>query len=795
VARLVLRLLGNRLPVFIGWLCFHCAALPAQTCPPDRIYAEGFDGVPVQHLVLSFTAQPSATPVGAVITPSVQVLVTDECGDPVGGRDVHVAIAPNPPNPAVLGGTIDMQSDGASGTASFGDLTLDYLGNGYTLTATTTGPGGAFGGVSDPFDVTRVGDPCLGPETPACAGLCADSDGDGLNDAWEIAGGIDFNGDGVIDAQHDLLLPDADPNVPDIYVQYDWMGYGLNDFGCTQSSQCTDLGVAHTMDTCSGPPVPGFAASCVQSCSTDSDCTSVAPSRIGDHCIAKLCRHTHDPAILAPTALDDVVESFAAHGIHLHILRGSEQPHSRIVSFEQPTAGCEGADVGPGVLDEYAVNLYDLKAISFDPRQALTHHYAFFGHYAACDSDAHCQACPAHDGAFPTFQATGIAELPGNDFIVSLGHAVNDVGVRTTFANVGGTFMHEFGHNLGLHHGGGSTAPGAACLPPDCEDIPNYKPNYLSIMNYNYQYNGIAVSAAIGSDSFVTCSDDSSCPTGTHCIASGSTCARLDYSNQVLPTGGNTPGALTENGELDETAGLGSGTSDIFKTDVGYGASCNVVQYFPSEGAVDWDNDGVAGDNAHATADLNENDHPDSVCTVADEVLNGHVDWGPAQGQAIFTYAFQCTPAAGDRPATSSAGVLASSTLLRNEPLAFAWTVNELTPELAARAHVAHPPRVVGLLLSAAARSSLASAAPGFVTVVLTGSADFDVAQVDRSSVSLYGARPVAFATSDANVDGFADLLLTFNRTDLRLSARATRLRLTGWMRNSQVFVADAQLR
>ena len=40
-----------------------------------------------------------------------------------------------------------------------------------------------------------------------------------------------------------------------------------------------------------------------------------------------------------------------------------------------------------------------------------------------------------------------------------------------------GTLMHELGHNLGLHHGGD-------------DDLLN-KPNYLSVMNYNFQLTGL----------------------------------------------------------------------------------------------------------------------------------------------------------------------------------------------------------------------------------------------------------------------------------------------------------------
>jgi len=61
-----------------------------------------------------------------------------------------------------------------------------------------------------------------------------------------------------------------------------------------------------------------------------------------------------------------------------------------------------------------------------------------------------------------------------SDFIMSLGAYTNGVG---SVAEQAGTLMHELGHNLGLRHGGG-------------DDI-NYKPNYLSVMNYSYQLRGL----------------------------------------------------------------------------------------------------------------------------------------------------------------------------------------------------------------------------------------------------------------------------------------------------------------
>lgn len=54
-----------------------------------------------------------------------------------------------------------------------------------------------------------------------------DSDGDGLPDDWEI-NGVDTDRDGVIDL--DLKAMGADPNVPDIFVEADWMEYEGDDF-------------------------------------------------------------------------------------------------------------------------------------------------------------------------------------------------------------------------------------------------------------------------------------------------------------------------------------------------------------------------------------------------------------------------------------------------------------------------------------------------------------------------------------------------------------------------------------
>ncbi len=64
---------------------------------------------------------------------------------------------------------------------------------------------------------------------------------------------------------------------------------------------------------------------------------------------------------------------------------------------------------------------------------------------------------------------SGLAEMPGNDFMVTLGAWPTVGGTSNQQA---GVFLHEFGHTLGLGHGGG--------------DMVNYKPNYHSVMNYTW---------------------------------------------------------------------------------------------------------------------------------------------------------------------------------------------------------------------------------------------------------------------------------------------------------------------
>ena len=651
---------------------------------------------------------------------------------------------------------------------------------------------------------------------------CVNSSGDGFCDEWKRQGYIDVNANGVYDEGIDVPLPNADPNKPDVYVQYDWMGWAPPGNACDTTADCTNQGSGHNGETCSGSQViPTKAGSCVYACNADTDCTARMP---GNHklerCISQVCQHTHDPELLAPGALQEVADSFAGHGINLHIIRGHELPHSLVTSFRrngEMTETCEGGSLSLGNVgvSKYAVSLYDLKATSALDKLNIAYHYTIFSHYSSCDSRDHCSACQNStnpDGSPKAEKpdtripghATGIAEISGNDFIVSLGGILVDLPITPGPQNVGSTFMHELGHNLGLHHGGGIDTPcetDADCpggAPGACETTPvgkycllsndeNYKPNYLSLMNYRYTLTGILPAPEAGASTPITCVSNADCPAGNRCNLTFQPghCMRLDFSNEILPTRGNTPSALDET-DLSEPAGLGSNRPpDLFIfTDADTCSGGGLMSLASTIGPVDWSGDGDYDDDHVSTAIHYYPGVGMPTCGTDLKLLTGYVDWGPA-APTKFTYKFQCTPYGGplgDGPAP---------------PFSSRRLTTCMSPEEAIQAHVLYPPRGVKMSLEtegARAHASLPAVPDGQIRVVIHGTKDLDVKEIEQTSLTFHGAKPIVVEMKDVDADGRLDLVMLFKRSDSRLHPEAKRASVKGWLKNSQAFTGTVDL-
>ena len=98
---------------------------------------------------LGFVQQPSATVAGSVITPAVAVAVQDAGGNTVitSNAVITMSISTNP-GAGTLTGTLSATAN--SGIASYGDLSINKSGTGYTLKAVATG----LTGTSAAFNVT-----------------------------------------------------------------------------------------------------------------------------------------------------------------------------------------------------------------------------------------------------------------------------------------------------------------------------------------------------------------------------------------------------------------------------------------------------------------------------------------------------------------------------------------------------------------------------------------------------------------------------------------------------------------
>jgi len=102
---------------------------------------------------LAFLQQPTDTTAGAAISPAVKVEIQDASGTRVNDNTTQVTISIGTnPGGGTLSGTLTVAA--VAGVATFSDLSIDRVGNGYTLTVSSAGLTGA---TSDPFNITTSG--------------------------------------------------------------------------------------------------------------------------------------------------------------------------------------------------------------------------------------------------------------------------------------------------------------------------------------------------------------------------------------------------------------------------------------------------------------------------------------------------------------------------------------------------------------------------------------------------------------------------------------------------------------
>jgi len=201
-----------------------------------------------------------------------------------------------------------------------------------------------------------------------------------------------------------------------------------------------------------------------------------------DYCFSG---HTHEPKF---EAMQKVIYSFflapvpnpdGIDGINLHIDYGPQGIMNPVTlehwgDLSESNALPHDEVIGSAGITGY--NWHDFKEIkkaNFSKARAAFFHYAVFAHILGGPS-------PGTSGL-----SRGIG---ASDFLVTLGDWDASTG---TVNQQAGTFMHELGHNVGLRHSGRK----------DLLDT-NFKPNFLSVMNYAFQTRGLRVG---GKDFFFWC--------------------------------------------------------------------------------------------------------------------------------------------------------------------------------------------------------------------------------------------------------------------------------------------------
>ncbi len=307
--------------------------------------------------------------------------------------------------------------------------------------------------------------------------------------------------------------------------------------------------------------------------------------------------HTHKPK---QAALDLVTTAFANAGINVHFDVGQGGPFTGGNSVGQESLLAPNGTAWKFKTGGFAYVKAGVPGIAppnFSYNRRHIFHYSLWAHqrpnYPATYPDPALQNQPN--------SASGVADLPGSDSMVTLGlwrHDNSSDDQVGTVQEQGGTLLHELGHNTGLRHGGG--------------DNINCKPNYHSVMSYLFQ---------------------------THGLQNNGGAITFDFSRQLLPSLDET--------SLNEPAGLGlslnpQGGNPLYRARYyapvlsgGSTRRCDGSQGLVSmaridspfnTGPIDWNNNLVNTDIG-----VNADTNFDGLFTT----LNGFLDWAAVDLQQV----------------------------------------------------------------------------------------------------------------------------------------------------------------
>jgi hypothetical protein len=462
-----------------------------------------------------------------------------------------------------------------------------------------------------------------------------DSDGDGLNNRWELVG-LDGDNNGTID----LTLPGANPGRKDLFVEVDAMSgrapvplppiinvqattpitVTSNFHGLSTGTRVTLVGIRGTgaIGALNGRT---FTVTRQSNNTFTLDGTTGGGAYIGggSWSLANLA----GTGLATGTSIDLAIDAFLRAPVQNHDGTSGIWLHVQMDELALPLVPWNNDADGDG-LSPFGEDVNANGAL--DPGEDTN------GNGTLDNGDADDQGgslmytrlrnsnfgTPAERGNPATMTAKALAYRYGPFVDIKVDAIGNNQGVTTSSSGIAysassfmvsmgawstpggrndqqaGTFMHELGHTLGLGHGGG--------------DRINNKPNYYSLMNYTWQT-----------------------PDAGDVRMQASW--RMDFSI------GNYP-ALDES-NLNEPAGLGGIAGRFVRvgpnipppagSPPGTGPTTRVVA---QTGPIDWDNDGSAT-GASVAADANYDG-------ISGQILNDYNDWanlkyGIASAQAGFS--------------------------------------------------------------------------------------------------------------------------------------------------------------